>query len=52
MAIGSVLPAVTVDELVREGKVAAEGQVARRAADNTRDAWRIGDDGVLSSSLP
>jgi hypothetical protein len=44
MAIGSVLPTVVIDELVREGKVAIEGQVARQAADYTRDAWRVGDD--------
>lgn len=44
MAIGLVLPNVVIDELAREGKVAAEGQVARQAADNTRDAWRVGDD--------
>jgi hypothetical protein len=53
MAIGMVLPSVVTDELVREGKVEVEGQVARLAADNTRDAWRVGDEaGVLAPGIP
>lgn len=53
MAIGTTLPSVVIDELVREGKVAAEGQVARQAADNARDAWRVGGDeaGGLAPSM-
>lgn len=43
MAIGELMPDVVTDELEREGKVWTGGPVARLAAENTRDAWRIGD---------
>jgi ferritin-like metal-binding protein YciE len=43
MALGEVLPEVVTDELQREGKVFDSGPIARVAAENTRDAWRVGD---------
>ena len=41
MAIGELLPEVVTDELVREGKMQPNASIARLAAQNVGDAWRM-----------
>ena len=43
LALGEMVPEVVTDELTREGKAPANASIARLAAQNVRDAWRVSE---------
>ena len=52
MALGEILPEVVTEELTREAKITTSGPVARLAAQNTREAWRVSDSATFADAQP